>query len=240
MAAKPKFAVVAFPGSNCDHDCFWVLDQIFQVPVKMVWHKEKELGDVDCIVLPGGFSYGDYLRTGAVARFSPVMEAVAQAAREGKKILGICNGFQILLESGLLPGGMLRNASLKFVCKQTYLKVENNQTPFTHLCQKGDVLEIPVAHGEGNYYADKEVLARLNKNNQIVFRYCDAEGNITPEANPNGSLENIAGICNEAGNVLGMMPHPERACDPLLGSSDGKVMFESILKAGLQQLAVNK
>lgn len=232
-----KFAVVNFPGSNCDHDCFWVLDKIFQVPVKMVWHKEPELGDVDCILLPGGFSYGDYLRTGAVARFSPVMEAIAEAAAKGKRILGICNGFQILLEAGLLPGAMLRNESLKFVCRQVFLKTENNQIRFTQNCQKGEVLKIPIAHGEGNYFADKETIKKLNQNGQVVFRYCDELGNVTQVSNPNGSVENIAGICNEQGNVMGMMPHPERACDPLLGSADGRKVFESILKAGVEQLA---
>jgi len=215
---------------------FWVLDQIFKVPVKMVWHKDQVLGDVDVIILPGGFSYGDYLRTGAVAQFSPVMESVLAAAANGKFILGICNGFQILLETGLLPGGMLRNESLKFVCKQVHLKVENADTPFTQNYQAGEVLKIPVAHGEGNYYASSEVLKKLNEKNLVVFRYCDPEGEITKEANPNGSVENIAGICNEARNVLGLMPHPERACDPLLGSADGKKVFESLLKAGIEQL----
>jgi len=236
MAEKMKFAVVAFPGSNCDHDCFWVLDKIFKVPVKMVWHKDQDLGDVDAIILPGGFSYGDYLRTGAIAQFSPVMESVIAAAANGKLVLGICNGFQILLETGLLPGGMLRNESLKFVCKQVHLKVENADTPFTQNYQAGEVLKIPVAHGEGNYYASSEVLKKLNEKNLVVFRYCDPEGEITKEANPNGSVENIAGICNEARNVLGLMPHPERACDPLLGSADGKKVFESLLKAGIEQL----
>ena len=232
-----KFAVVMFPGSNCDHDCVYALEKHFGAPVKMVWHKETSIGDVDCIVLPGGFSYGDYLRTGAVARFSPVMKAVAQEAAKGKLVLGICNGFQILLEAGLLPGAMLRNTSLKFVCKYVNLRVENAETPFSRACKKGDVLRIPIAHGEGNYFADDVTIKKLNAGKQVVFRYCDESGNVTAAANPNGSRENIAGILNEAGNVLGMMPHPERACDPLLGSADGRKIFESRLKAGVEHLA---
>lgn len=224
-----KFAVVMFPGSNCDHDCVWALEKHFGAQVQQVWHKESSVGDADCIVLPGGFSYGDYLRTGAVARFSPVMKGVAAAAAKGRLVIGICNGFQILLEAGLLPGAMLRNTSLKFVCKYVNLRVENASTPFTGACKKGEVLRIPIAHGEGNYFADPATVKKLNENGQVVFRYCDREGKITAAANPNGSVENIAGICNEAGNVLGMMPHPERACDPLLGSADGRKIFKSIL-----------
>lgn len=234
MSAKPKFAVLVFPGSNCDHDCEWALNEVFDIPVKMVWHKETSLGDVDGVLIPGGFSYGDYLRTGAIARFSPIMEAVQEAAIKGKMVWGICNGFQILLETGLLPGGMLRNESLKFVCQHVNLRTENNQTPFTSALNKGEVLNIPVAHGEGNYFLEEEKLKELNENNQVVFRYCDEKGETTKAANPNGSVENIAGICNKAGNVLGMMPHPERACDVLLGSADGRKMFESILKSSIE------
>lgn len=235
-----KFAVVVFPGSNCDQDCYDALKIHFNAPVRMVWHKEESVGDADCIILPGGFSYGDYLRTGAVARFSPVMRAVAREAERGKLVLGICNGFQILLEAGLLPGAMLRNDSLKFVCKYVNLRVENAATPFTQSCKKREVLRIPVAHGEGNYYADPATLKKLNANNQVVFRYCDDKGKVTAAANPNGSRENIAGICNEAGNVLGLMPHPERACDELLGSADGRKIFQSILKSGVETLLARR
>ena len=201
----------------------------------MLWHKETSLGDLDCVVLPGGFSYGDYLRTGAIARFSPVMKEVVRFANKGGLVIGICNGFQILLECGLLPGAMLRNQSLQFVCKFVYLRVENTSTPFTNACNVGtnnhSPLRIPIAHGEGNYYADEKTLKRLKENNQILFRYCDAQGQITNSANPNGSLENIAGICNEKGNVLGMMPHPERASEIELGSSDGRKIWEGILNS---------
>ncbi len=236
MSSKPKFAVLVFPGSNCDHDCEWALKEVLGLSVKMVWHKETSLGDVDGVVIPGGFSYGDYLRTGAVARFSPIMNAVVEAATQGKMVLGICNGFQILLEAGLLPGAMLRNDNLKFVCKYVSLRTENNQTPFTSNLKKGEILRIPIAHGEGNYFLEAEKLKELNANHQVVFRYCDEKGEITKEANPNGSVENIAGIGNKAGNVLGMMPHPERACDPLLGSADGKKMLASLLKVGLEKI----
>ncbi len=229
-----KFGVVVFPGSNCDHDCEHVLRDVLKQEVTMLWHKEHSLEDVDCVVLPGGFSYGDYLRTGAVARFSPIMKEVIQFAHKGGLVIGICNGFQILLEAGLLPGAMLRNRSLRFVCKFVHLKVENTNTSFTSACNVGArfiaPLRIPIAHGEGNYFADEATLKRLKENNQIIFRYCDEQGRITDDSNPNGSIENIAGICNEKGNVMGMMPHPERASEMELGSVDGKRIFESILE----------
>ena len=224
-----KFGVVVFPGSNCDHDCYHVLKHVLKKDTQFVWHKSQEISKFDCIVLPGGFSYGDYLRTGAIARFSPVMEAVKKHAEKGKLVIGICNGFQILLESGLLPGAMLRNQSLQFVCKFVHLRVESAQTPFTKKCKKGEILNIPIAHGEGNYFADDETLADLEKNKQIVVRYADANGKITDESNPNGSLANIAGICNKKRNVFGLMPHPERASEQELGSIDGKKIFESII-----------
>ncbi len=225
-----KFGVVRFPGSNCDQDCFHVPKNVLKEDVEHIWHKDDKIHHFDCIILPGGFSYGDYLRTGAIARFSPVMKSVVKFAGEGGLVIGICNGFQILLESGLLPGAMLKNRSLKFVCKYVYICVENSADPFTSLYSIGDVLRIPVAHGEGNYYCDKETLAALKKNNRIVFRYCDRFGNITDESNPNGSLDNIAGICSKEGNVLGMMPHPERASETCMGSIDGLKIFQSIQK----------
>lgn len=224
-----RFAVVVFPGSNCDADCFHVVKNVLCQDVKYVWHRDSNLKGFDCVILPGGFSYGDYLRTGAIARFSPVMNAVVEFAKKGGLVIGICNGFQILLEAGLLPGAMMRNASLKFVCKHVYLRTENIQTPFTQSCSQGQILNIPIAHGEGNYFADDDVIKRLQDRSQIIFRYCDQKGSVTAEANPNGSRENIAGIMNEKSNVLGMMPHPERASEKILGSDDGRVIFESIL-----------
>ncbi|MDQ1910622.1 phosphoribosylformylglycinamidine synthase subunit PurQ [Paenibacillus sp. GD4] len=217
-----NFAVLVFPGSNCDIDCYKAVEETIGQPVDYVWHTETDLSKYDCILVPGGFSYGDYLRCGAIARFAPVMNAVVKAAEEGKYILGICNGFQILLESGLLPGAMLRNQSLKFRCHAAMLQVENTATPFTSEYKQGELINIPIAHGEGNYYIDEAGLAELKANNQIVFRY--EAGN-----NPNGSVDDIAGICNKQGNVLGMMPHPERAVAEILGSADGKRMFTSIL-----------
>ncbi|OXM86432.1 phosphoribosylformylglycinamidine synthase subunit PurQ [Paenibacillus rigui] len=217
-----NFAVLVFPGSNCDIDCYKAVEDTIGQPVSYVWHTETDLSKYDCIIVPGGFSYGDYLRCGAIARFAPVMNALVQAAEEGKYIIGICNGFQILLESGLLPGAMLRNESLKFRCHAAMLQVENTGTPFTAEYKQGELINIPIAHGEGNYYCDDATLAELKANNQIVFRY--EAGN-----NPNGSVDDIAGICNKKGNVLGMMPHPERAVHELLGSADGKRMFTSIL-----------
>ena len=226
-----KCGVIVFPGSNCDHDCFWVAGNVMKQDVKFIWHKEKNVDDIDCIILPGGFSYGDYLRTGAIARFSPVMESVVRHAEKGKLVLGICNGFQILTECGLLPGTLMRNRDLRFVCKNVFLCVENNTSIFTNRAHKRQILSIPIAHGEGNYYADAQTLKRLNKNNQIVFRYCDKEGNVDFTSNPNGSLENIAGIINKNGNVLGMMPHPERCCERIMSSKDGLIVFESIMNS---------
>jgi phosphoribosylformylglycinamidine synthase len=226
-----RIGVLVFPGSNCDHDCQHVFEEVLAQTVTMIWHKETTLSDVDAIVIPGGFSYGDYLRTGAIARFSPVMYAVSEFAQHGGLVLGICNGFQILLEAGLLPGAMLRNRSLHFVCKDVYVRVENAATPFTGACQPGQVLKIPVAHAEGNYYTDPVTLAGLQANAQVVLRYCTSEGKVTPEANPNGSLDNIAGIRNAEGNVLGMMPHPERSAEDLLGNADGRLILNSMLEA---------
>ncbi|MCL6587632.1 MAG: phosphoribosylformylglycinamidine synthase subunit PurQ [Anoxybacillus sp.] len=217
-----KFAVIVFPGSNCDVDMYHAIKDELGEEVEYVWHTADSLDAFDAILLPGGFSYGDYLRSGAIARFSNVMKAIQQAAEEGKPILGVCNGFQILLEAGLLPGAMRRNNSLKFICRPVALRVENNETMFTSLYEQGEVITIPIAHGEGNYYCDEETLQKLVDNRQIIFRYHDE--------NPNGSLENIAGIMNETGNVLGMMPHPERAVDALLGSADGLKLFQSIVK----------
>lgn len=224
-----KFGVIQFPGSTCDYDCFYALRDVLKVQVDFVWHRETNLESYNCIILPGGFSYGDYLRVGAIARFSPIMKAVKKYSEDGGLVLGICNGFQILLEADLLPGVLIKNNCLHFLCRYLYLKVENNSTPYTHLCEKEQVLKIPIAHGEGNYYVDKNTLRELIKNNQIVLRYCDAKGEITPEANPNGSIYNIAAVCNKGGNVLGMMPHPERCVEDCLGSSDGKYIFNSIL-----------
>ncbi|MBK7378268.1 MAG: phosphoribosylformylglycinamidine synthase subunit PurQ [Ignavibacteriales bacterium] len=227
---NPKFGVVVFPGSNCDHDAYHVLKNINGFSVNFLWHKQTDLKNSDVVILPGGFSYGDYLRTGSIARFSPIMNSVIEFAEKGGIVLGICNGFQILLEAGLLPGVMLKNKSLQFVCKDVYLSIENSNTVFTKLFENQKVIKVPIAHGEGNYFTDEETLTRLEKNNQIVFRYSDADGSITDEANPNGSLSNIAGIINEKGNILGMMPHPERCSDPVLGKTDGNFLFQSINK----------
>ena len=226
-----KFAVIVFPGSNCDMDCYHVLRHVFNHPVDYVFHRETDLSSYDCVVIPGGFSFGDYLRCGAVARFSPVMRAVQEHAAAGKLVIGICNGFQVLLEAGLLPGAMMRNHCQRFVCKFVYLKTENADTPFTRKITRGALLRIPVAHGEGCYYADEKTLAELKAHDQIVFRYVTEDGIPAPEANPNGSVENIAGICNKERNVLGMMPHPERCSEELLGSVDGYHIFASILSA---------
>lgn len=231
-ATKLKFGVVVFPGTNCDTDAWHSLHDGMGAAVEYVWHEETDLSGFDCIILPGGFSYGDYLRTGAVARFSPVMNAVTEFAGRGGLVLGICNGFQILLEAGLLPGAMMRNVGQTFVCKYVNVRVESTDTPYTRGMGKGSVLRIPIAHGEGNYYADGATLEDLKRNDQIVFRYCNPEGEITAEANPNGSLEGVAGICNRNRNVMGMMPHPERCTDPLLGSSDGRLVWESLLGIG--------
>jgi phosphoribosylformylglycinamidine synthase I len=224
-----RWAVLQFPGSNCDQDVVHVLKDVFGQEVDLVWHKETSLGGADAVVLPGGFSYGDYLRCGAIARFSPVMPAVKEAATQGKIVLGICNGFQILCEAGLLPGVLIRNASLHFRCETRAIRVENAESRFTSAYREGQVLHIPIAHGEGNYVADDATLKSLFANRQVLFTYSDAEGNATTAANPNGSARNIAGIVNRAGNVLGLMPHPERASEMILGSDDGRGIFESIL-----------
>jgi phosphoribosylformylglycinamidine synthase len=237
-----KAAVIRFPGSNCDQDCYHVLKNDFGIETEYVWHKEPSVEQFDVIVLPGGFSYGDYLRCGAIARFSPVMRSVAAEAERGKLVLGICNGFQILCEARLLPGALIRNRSLHFVCKFVEARLENMETAFTHAevarsdgklvtARTGLLLRMPVAHGEGNYFADEETLRDLNRRRQIVLRYADERGAITAEANPNGSAENIAGITNRAGNVFGLMPHPERACDSILGSEDGKLIFQSVIES---------
>lgn len=225
-----KFGIVVFPGSNCDHDCYHVVKHVLGQEAEYIWHKDKEIRGFDCLILPGGFSYGDYLRTGAIAKFSPVMNSIREFAERGGLVIGICNGFQILVESGLLPGALMRNKDLKFICENRYIRVESNDTPFTTLYKEGEVVRIPIAHADGNYFADDETLKRIQDNGQIMFRYCDADGNITENANPNGSLLNIAGICNEKRNVLGMMPHPERCSEDILGNTDGKRIFESLLK----------
>lgn len=233
-----NIGVVVFPGSNCDHDCRHVCQDVLGQAVTLVWHKEASLAGLDAVILPGGFSYGDYLRTGAIARFSPVMQAVKQFAAGGGLVLGICNGFQILLEAGLLPGAMLRNRSLHFICRETYVKVENAATPFTNACKPGQVLKIPVAHADGNYYTDPVTLAGLQANAQVIFRYCTADGRVMPDACPNGSLDNIAGIRNAGGNVLGMMPHPERCAEAMLGNEDGRLIFQSMLTSLGQKQSV--
>lgn len=225
------FGIVIFPGSNCDHDCYHVLRQVFNQNVQFIWHKEERIDKkFRVIILPGGFSYGDYLRTGAIARFSPVMKAVERFAKNGGHVLGICNGFQILLEAGLLPGAMMRNKDLKFICKNVYVKVEKTDIPYTKACKKSQVLKIPIAHAEGNYYADPEILKSLEENRQIVFRYSTRNGEITEESNPNGAVNNIAGICNKEGNILGMMPHPERCSERVIGNEDGRLIFESLIE----------
>ena len=223
-----KFGVLVFPGSNCDHDAFWALQQVAKQPATMLWHESHDLEGCDAIVVPGGFAYGDYLRTGAIARFSPVMESVRKFAASGGLVLGICNGFQILCESGLLPGALTRNVGLKYVCKPVNVRVENADTPFTNACREGEVLSIPIGHMDGNYFCDDATLQELQRGNRIIFRYSSSNGEITGEANPNGSLDNIAGICNQGGNVLGMMPHPERASEPELGCTEGFKIFESL------------
>ena len=224
-----KAAVIVFPGSNCDHDMYHVLKHVMHIETKFLWHKETSLGDVDAIFLPGGFSFGDYLRTGAIARFSPVLDEVIRVAKKGGLVFGVCNGFQVLCEAGLLPGALRRNRQLEFICREVTIRVENNESRFTSACQPGQVLRMPVAHGEGNYFADADDLAELEEKGQVIFRYSDATGRVVEAANINGSLNNIAGICNQQGNVLGMMPHPERASESLLGSADGQLIFESIL-----------
>ena len=225
-----NFAVLQFPASNCDQDAVHVLKNVLGHTARFAWHKDTSLGDADAVIVPGGFSYGDYLRTGAIARFSPIMQAVQNFAAQGGPVLGICNGFQILTEAGLLPGALVRNRSLQFRCEQIFLKTVNHGTPFTQNIPQDKILRVPIAHGEGCYFADEETLAKLNANGQVLWRYVDAAGQPTEAANPNGSLENIAGVCNPERNVAGLMPHPERASESLLGSADGLLIFEGLVK----------
>jgi phosphoribosylformylglycinamidine synthase len=225
-----KFAVIQFPGSNCDQDCLAAIKSLEGLDAEYVWHKETSLDDFEAIVLPGGFAYGDYLRCGAIARFSPIMRAVVSDARAGKLVLGTCNGFQVLCEAGLLPGALVRNRSLRFVCDMVTMRMEVDDSPFTHGCEKGSLLRMPVAHGEGCFFADPDTLSELNANQQVILRYAGRDGRIVPEANPNGSIENIAGICNREGNVFGLMPHPDRASDSRLGSADGAKIFRSMMQ----------
>jgi len=231
-----KVGVVTFPGSNCDYDSYAAVRHVLKEPVEFLWHKSTDLAGSDLVILPGGFTYGDYLRAGAIARFSPIMEAVLKFARSGGMVIGICNGFQVLTECDLLPGALMRNRHLRFSCKFVYLRVENNSGRFTNACRKHEVLKIPIAHGEGNYYFHDEEVRRLEDNGQVMFRYVDRHGEVTDEANPNGSLNNIAGIVNREGNVMGMMPHPERAVENIIGSVDGLKVFESV-RAACAQLA---
>jgi phosphoribosylformylglycinamidine synthase len=224
-----KFGVIIFPGSNCDHDAFWTIQQVSRQPVTFLWHESHDLENCDAVIVPGGFAFGDYLRTGAIAKFSPVMAAVDKFAAAGGLVLGICNGFQILCESGLLPGALMRNLGLKYICKPVQVRVDNAATPFTNSCREGEVLTIPIGHMDGNYFCDEATLDELRREKRIVFRYATASGDTTREANPNGSLDNIAGICNRGGNVIGMMPHPERASEAQLGCTDGLKIFESMV-----------
>ena len=234
-----KFGVVVFPGSNCDHDAYHALGQVLHQPVEFLWHQSEQVAGFDAIVLPGGFAYGDYLRTGAIARFSPVMRAVEKFARAGGLVLGICNGFQILCEAGLLPGVLTRNAGLRFVCRQVHIRIETTDTPFTVEAKSGQVLKMPIAHAEGNYFCDEATLAELERNRQIVFRYVTSEGREDAPANPNGSLANIAGICNRERNVMGLMPHPDRSVEAALGSTDGLVIFRSLIQSLMRQTTVS-
>jgi len=227
---KMKFAVIVFPGSNCDEDAYHAAKDVLGQHAEYIWHKDTTLKGADVVILPGGFAHGDYLRTGAMARFSPIMREVQAFADRGGPVLGICNGFQILLEAAMLPGAMLRNRRLKFRCEQIHLRVEQTDTPFTSACSKGQVLQLPIAHGEGNYFAEPEVIARLEQNRQVIFRYTNAAGEVTEASNPNGSAAAIAGLCNENRNVVGLMPHPERACESILGSADGLLIFESVVQ----------
>jgi len=226
-----KFGVVVFPGSNCDHDAFYAIGNVLQQPVEFIWHQSENLANCDAVILPGGFSYGDYLRTGAIARFSPVMKSVEKFANSGGLVLGICNGFQILCEAGLLPGAMLRNSGLRFICRHVHIRVEQTDTPFTCAAQKGQILKIPIAHSDGNYTCDAATLAELERNRQVIFRYTTPDGKNDAAGNPNGSMNNIAGICNRARNVVGLMPHPERAVETALDSADGLVVFRSLAEA---------
>ena len=223
------FSVIVFPGSNCDHDCYDMVRDVLKQKADFVWHKSTQLPKTDCVIIPGGFSYGDYLRCGAIARFSPIMQEVVKFANAGGKVIGICNGFQILTEAHLLPGVLLRNKNLNFICKNVYLKTGERKIPFTQKLKAGQVVQMPIAHMEGNYFIQEEGLKELQQNNQIIFRYCNENGEVSDLSNPNGALENIAGICNKEGNVLGLMPHPERVAESLLGGTDGKILFESLL-----------
>ena len=226
-----KFGIVVFPGSNCDHDVYHVAKHVLGHEAAFLWHKDAAFGGIDCVVLPGGFAHGDYLRTGAIARFSPIMKAVEAFAARGGLVFGICNGFQVLTESGLLPGALMRNAGLKYICRDVHVRTERQDTPYTARIKQGTVLKIPIGHGEGCYYAPEEVLKELEEKRQVVFRYCDAEGQVTAASNPNGSLRAIAGICNARGNVLGMMPHPDRCAEEVLGNAQGRRIFDSIVYA---------
>jgi phosphoribosylformylglycinamidine synthase subunit PurQ / glutaminase len=226
-----KFGVVVFPGSNCDHDAFYAIGNVLHKPVEFIWHQSQDLAGCDAIILPGGFAYGDYLRTGAIARFSPVMKSVEKFANSGGMVLGICNGFQILLEAGLLPGAMMRNSGLRYICRHVYICVEQTDTPFTNAATKGQILKVPIAHNDGNYTVDDATLAALEKNRQVLFRYTTPDGTDDAAGNPNGSMHNIAGICNLERNVAGLMPHPERAVECALGSADGLVIFKSMVEA---------
>ena len=226
-----KFAVVEFPGSNCDHDAYHATKHVLGQHAEFVWHKDADLGGADVVVLPGGFSYGDYLRTGAIARFSPVMARVREFADAGGPVIGICNGFQVLLEAGLLEGALLRNRDLKFLCEHVHVRIERTDTPFTAGATAGQVLRVPIAHGEGNFHASPETVAALEANRQVIFRYCAEDGELSDTSNPNGSTSAIAGICNAGRNVVGLMPHPERACESMLGSTDGRILFESVISS---------
>jgi phosphoribosylformylglycinamidine synthase len=226
-----KFGVVVFPGSNCDHDAFYAIGNVLDKPVEFIWHQSENLANSDAIILPGGFSYGDYLRTGAIARFSPVMRSVERFANSGGMVLGVCNGFQILCEAGLLPGAMMRNSGLRFICRDVHVRVEQTDTPFSNAAQKGQILKFPIAHSDGNYNCDEATLAELEKNRQVIFRYTTPDGSDDSAGNPNGAARNIAGICNRERNVAGLMPHPERAVESALGSNDGLVVFRSMIEA---------
>ena len=228
-----KFGIIQFPGSNCDQDAYHALANVFGQPTRYIWHKDSTIGAVDCVVVPGGFSYGDYLRTGAIARFSPAMQAVAAHAKAGGLVIGICNGFQILCEAQLLPGALIRNKGLKFICEHVFVRVETTDSPFTNAGQQGQVLRIPIAHGEGCYFAEPTVIAELEREQRVLVRYSTQDGKVTTAANPNGSIGNIAGICNAGRNVFGLMPHPERASESALGSEDGRVIFDSILRSAV-------
>lgn len=227
-----KFGIVVFPGSNCEHDCYHVVKHVLRQEACFLWHKDRTLSGSDCVILPGGFAHGDYLRCGAMAKFSPIMESVVRFSREGGRILGICNGFQILIEAGLLPGALVRNRNLQYICRDLWLRTESQDSPFTRQLRTGQVLRMPVGHGEGCYFADPKTLKRLEAEGRIAFRYCDEKGGLTAEANPNGSVQSIAGVLNEKGNVLGLMPHPDRSAERILGNEDGRKLFESLIAAG--------